>query len=357
MKIRFLLLALLLAVTCSAAVIGKEDKPPTPKDIDVPMVERPCIAVMSFDNGSIQRQDWWGTDWDVGKGLADILITTMLEKNRFRLMERTLLEKVISEQDLGTAGRLDPVTAAKVGKIIGADYLVIGSVTDFSWDKKTSGIIVPIGGIGGIGGSRTKAHVAVDLRVVDSTTGEILGSYTGAGTEDKGSLIAGHSDLGALVISSSDFMSTILGRATKKALTQWSDNLCIAQDQAKLVLTPKNKPIMRPDGVVLMVDGSNIISNCGTSKGYVVGDKIEIHRKGRELTDPETGEVLRVLSDLIATGTITKVDEKTADITFTVISQSLSPMEGDMVKCVPMPAPPPVSTPAPQENITPSNSN
>lgn len=344
MKIAIFILALLLAVSC-VPVLGAKDKPPEPKIINVPIAERPSIAIMTFDDGSLQRQDWWGPSWDVGSGLADILTTVMLDRNRYRLLERSLMDKVIAEQDLGAAGRLDPTTAAKIGKIIGADYLIMGKVTDFSWDKKTSGIIIPIGGLGGIGGSKTKAHVAIDLRIVDSTTAEILGSYAGKGEESRSDLIIAHEKIGGLLINSSDFLGTILGKATNKALAQWCDNLCIAQDQNKLNLISKNKPVMRPDGAVIYVDGLTVIANTGTSKGYMVGDQIEIRRKGKELTDPDTGEVLRVLSDLIGTGTVTKVDEKTADITFTLIDPANGPMDGDMVTCA-APSTPPPSPPA-----------
>ena len=346
---KYLALVLILATGLACVPALAADKP-APKDINVPMAERPCLAVVSFDDGSLRREEWWGRKWDVGSGLADILTTTMLKRNRFRLLERTLLQKAMAEQDLGASGRVDPKTAAKIGQIIGADYLIMGKVTQFSWDKKQTGAIIPISGIGGLGVSRTKAHVAVDLRIVDATTAEILGSYTGKAEESKGSLVVGHTEIGGLFIGSSDFMNTILGQATRKAITEWCDNLCRAQDENKLQLVAKHRPVMHPDGAVLYVQGAMGITNTGTAKGYAVGDAVEIHRKGKELVDPETGEVLRVLTNLIGTGTVTKVDGKTADISIALIDPSNAAMAGDLVKFAAASTPPAPPEPAPADS-------
>ncbi len=314
------------------------DAAPQPEEQFVPMAERPSIAIVALDNGAIKRESWWGTNWDVGSGLADILTTTMLEKNRFRLMERSLLDKAIAEQDLSASSRVDPSTAVKIGKVIGADYLLMGKVTQFAWaTRNTGGIGGALGGLAGVKSSNTKANVEVDIRVVDAETAEILGSYNGKGEDSRGKVqiaALGRSGIGGIEFGSADFMNTILGVATKKAIDDWLGNFCAAIDAKKLVLTPKNRPVMRPDGVVLDVEGSVIIANIGTSKGYLPGDKVEIHKKGKVLKDPDTGEVLKVLTELIATGSVSKIEDKTAEITFTVVEGGGKPVEGDLVKYV-----------------------
>jgi curli biogenesis system outer membrane secretion channel CsgG len=324
---------LLIALTLVCVPTLAADDKDKPQQINVPMADRPMLAVVAFDDGSIQRESWWGPSWDIGKGLADILTTVMLERNRYRLVERSLLEKVIGEQDLGAGGRVDPATASKIGKLIGADYLIMGKVTTFTAEQKKAGGLIKIGGLGGLGTASSKAHVSVDLRVVDATTGEILGSYPGKADESKGSLlVAGHTSFGVIAMGSEDFNNTILGKATRNAIGSWCDNLSKAQDSGSLVLTPKHRAVMRPDGVILDVSGTTVIANCGTDKGYAVGDKVEIHKKGKELKDPDTGEVLRVMTELIGTGTITKCDAKTADIAVTITNTALTIDAGDIVK-------------------------
>ncbi len=316
---------------------------PQPQGQYVPIAERPSIAIVALDDGAIRREAWWGTNWDVGTGLADILTTTMLEKNQFRLMERNLLDKAIAEQDLGASSRVDARTAVKIGKVVGVDYLLMGKVTQFAWaTRNTGGIGGVIGGLAGVRSSNTKANVEVDIRVVDAETAEILGSYNGKGEDSRGKVqiaALGRSGLGGIEFGSTDFMNTILGVATKKAIDDWLCNFCAALDAKKLVLTPKNRPMARPDGVVLNIEGSVIIANIGTSKGYLPGDKIELHKKGRVLRDPDTGEVLKVLTELIGTGSITRIEDKTAEITFAVAEGAEKPVEGDLVKYAPPPAP------------------
>ena len=144
----------------------------------IPMSERPCTAIVSFDDGSIQREKWWGPGWDVGSGLADILTTSILSTNRFRLLERSLLKQVTAEQDLGASSRVDPSKAAKLGRVIGADYLIMGRVTEFAWETRRAGGIGDVAGrLVGLKQSVTKARVAVDIHIVDADTSEIVGKF------------------------------------------------------------------------------------------------------------------------------------------------------------------------------------
>ena len=76
------------------------------------------------------------------------------------------------------------------------------------------------------------------------------------------------------------------------------------------------------------------MANIGYAKGYAIGDCVELRRKGKELKDPDTGEVLRVTSEFVCSGRIIHIDEKTADIQFTTTGSS-APAEGNIVRYVP----------------------
>lgn len=351
-QLRILLPPALFVFFSAIAVHSATPQAPPAPTVNVPMAERPTLAIVALDDGSIKRESWWGTNWDVGSGLSDILTTILLEKNRFRLLERSLLDKALAEQDLSASARVDSKTAVKIGKVIGADYLVMGKVTQFSWEKKGGGGVVPIGGIFGLGLSKTKAIVSVDIRIVDAESAEILGSYSGKADESRSKVAIGGSGFGVIAMGSSDFLGTALGQATRKALVQWTDNLCDALDKKKLTLTPKHTAPTRPDGVALTGDASAVIANTGSDKGYAVGDVVEIHRKTKELKDPETGEVLRVMTDLIATGTIVKIDRKTCDIKISSCESGKIPTDGDIVriKTPAPPASPPAASTAPTSN-------
>jgi curli biogenesis system outer membrane secretion channel CsgG len=132
------------------------------------------LAVKKFVNRSSGGYN------ELGPGMADMLSTALFQSNRFIVLDRTDHGDVIGEQDLGTSGRIKPETAAPIGQMEGAELLVTGSITAF---KSGSGGVV--GGIGigtgagggiGIGGGTKDVYMAMDIKVVDTRTGRIVGA-------------------------------------------------------------------------------------------------------------------------------------------------------------------------------------
>src|SRR2546428_6291567 len=94
---------------------------------------RPGIAVFPFDNGGSYGQDKDNFD-ALQKGIAGLMISDLAANPAARVVEREELQKLLDEQNLGTAGRVDPQTAAKIGKLVGARYVVTGVFIDFYGD-------------------------------------------------------------------------------------------------------------------------------------------------------------------------------------------------------------------------------
>jgi TolB-like protein len=90
----------------------------------LPAQAKPVIAVMYFDNNSIgkDRADFDG----IGKGLADMLVTDMASNPNVRVVERERVQALLTEQNLIKSGAVDPQTAIRLGKIIGAQYMITG---------------------------------------------------------------------------------------------------------------------------------------------------------------------------------------------------------------------------------------
>jgi curli biogenesis system outer membrane secretion channel CsgG len=101
-----------------------------------------------------------------------MLTNELAATGAFSMVERSKLEHVLDEQNLAAAGRIEPGTGAKMGKLVGAQYLVMGTVTAFEENTKGTG-----GGIGyrgiRLGGKKGESYIAVDLRVVDTTKGTV----------------------------------------------------------------------------------------------------------------------------------------------------------------------------------------
>jgi len=85
---------------------------------------KPVIAVMYFDNNSFgkDRADYDG----LGKGIADMLITDMAANQNIRVVERERVQALLTEQNLTRSGAVDPQTAIRLGKIVGAQYMITG---------------------------------------------------------------------------------------------------------------------------------------------------------------------------------------------------------------------------------------
>lgn len=187
--------------------------------------ERPTIAVLDFEFGSIQQ--WWSGNEDIGKGIADMLIDELVNDGSFRLIERKRLDAIVAEQNLSASERADPSakTVAEIGKLLGVRYLVVGSVTKFGSENSSrsigGGAIGRRYGVGSLGTSKGKASVAITTRIVDTSTGEIMASAKGDGTSKRSGLLLGASAggiSGNIGFGSSEFRDTIMGEATEAAV-------------------------------------------------------------------------------------------------------------------------------------------
>ena len=143
---------------------------------------RPQIAVLDFDYGTVDN--WWG-QYDIGKGIADQLVDALVNDGTFRVIERKKLATILGEQDFAASGRADPSaqTMAKIGKVLGVKYILVGSITKFATESRGGGVRVK--GIG-LGGKKTKSEVRITGRIIDMSTGEILVSAKGVGESSKG---------------------------------------------------------------------------------------------------------------------------------------------------------------------------
>src|SRR5262245_20599881 len=83
---------------------------------------RPTVALLDLEFGTVQK--WWDDNYDIGKGLADLIVDAMLEDGSFRVFERKKLASVLGEQDLANSNRADPDAkmVAKLGKVAGVKY-------------------------------------------------------------------------------------------------------------------------------------------------------------------------------------------------------------------------------------------
>ncbi|HEB72760.1 MAG TPA: penicillin-binding protein activator LpoB [Nitrospirae bacterium] len=148
--------------------------------------KKPVLGVDEFRNDT--QASWWRRG--VGSELAGMLTNELGSNGKFKMVERKKLNSALKEQDLGASGRIRKGTAAKVGKLTGAQYLVMATVSSYEEGTSKRGGGFSFKGIS-IGGKKSKAYIAVDLRVVNTTTGDVDYFRTVEATAKSGGLSFG----------------------------------------------------------------------------------------------------------------------------------------------------------------------
>jgi curli biogenesis system outer membrane secretion channel CsgG len=130
---------------------------------------KPVLGVAEFKN-DVGNIGWWNSD--VARELSGMLTNELAATGKFKMVEREKLDKVLDEQDLADSGRVNKKTGAKIGKLTGAQYLVVATVTAFDSQSRGTGGGLSFRGVS-VGGKKEDAYIAIDLRVIDTTTGEV----------------------------------------------------------------------------------------------------------------------------------------------------------------------------------------
>jgi len=205
--------------------------------------KRPRVAVMEFDNKSgiyNQTQVRRGTvvhGDPLGHGMKEQMVTALAQTGAFIILERQALGDVMAEQDLGQSGRFKQETANKIGELESAELLIYGAVTEYHPSQTSidaGGGLDPISGIvgarsvpGAIGVLAQKAvagffdqdHVALDIRLVDATTGRVVNATSVEATpRDFGGEIGGV--FGTTLFKGGGSYSTPISKAVRAAIIQ-----------------------------------------------------------------------------------------------------------------------------------------
>ncbi|MBI3683942.1 MAG: curli production assembly protein CsgG [Acidobacteria bacterium] len=303
-----------------------------------PQERKRRVAIMNFEYGTVSSSvaSIFNTNVDVGRGIADILVDKLVTSGAYQVYERKALDKILQEQNFSNSDRANPASAARIGQLIGVDAIIVGSITQFGRDDKTTevgaiGRVTGRYGISGVGKRESKAVVALTSRIINVDTGEIVATASGTGQSTRGGtalLGAGGGQTasggGYYDMSSRNFAATILGEAVTKAVEVTAKQL-----DASVSRVPART--IRLQGLVADVNGGILIINIGSKAGVKSGDKLEVSRPGREITDPATGRVIRRITDRVGELVITEADESSATGRF---SGSGEPKVGDIVKTI-----------------------
>jgi curli biogenesis system outer membrane secretion channel CsgG len=261
MKRAFSLLMVMAVAGCAPTTTVKQKQTMT---IDKPkgmVALKRRIGVVDFENKTTYGANRLGTS------ASDILITELAKSGKFIVVERDKMDKLMAEQKLGMTGAIDPNTAAKVGKILGLNAIVTGSISQFGEETEGSEYLI----------TQSKSQVVkctVDIRVVDAETGQVLYADSGSGLSKKHT--GGVLGLG----TRAGYDETLEGDALRAAIVKFTNNI---------VEQVEKKPWSCR---VADVDGQNIYLNAGSDSGIPIGMKMIVLRAGKAIKDPTSGLVI-----------------------------------------------------------------
>ena len=259
----------------------------------------------------------WRSDSPLSQGATDLMVNALLNTNRFRVFERAKLDAILKEDFQHFSSLVDQTTAVKLGKMIGVDAILTGSITNISL-KKAEGIY---------------AKVVMTIRIIDITTGEILFSTVQEEESSKSAISAvlpitipgaigfSHEEavdiLSAVELICNKVVLNFVGKMDKKTVELSSASL---------------------KGYVLKVESTSsggitqVYINLGESSGVQVGDEIRIYREAEVILDTKTNEILDGELDLIAQAKVMKVKDKLSIAMVTTKFINLPIMETDIVE-------------------------
>ena len=253
-----------------------------------------AIGTKNFEN-----QAGWSGQWKLGSNLAIMLESALFDTGRFVLVEREKLKDVIAEQDLAASGRTAKAKkVARTGLIRSARYIATGAITEVSESQS--------GGNGGfrikgfkIGGGKSQSQVTIIVKIIDTTTSEVVAKERIIGKAGKTNLRLGL-NLNGFGGNLGGFKKTPLGQATQDAI-----------HQAASYIAKKMESFPFEGTVIKVSSKGQIIINRGSQFGVETGQELKLAEEGEMLIDPDTGEILdEEEGEIIGTIRVVKVKEK-----------------------------------------------
>jgi curli biogenesis system outer membrane secretion channel CsgG len=242
---------------------------------------------------------------EFARGLTEMVTSVMVRTGRFTVLERAAIQQIEQEQAMGAGGKVTAESAARQGAMLGAQALITGDITGFTFEKSSVGgaLTNVIKGLS-VASERVSAEVVIDLRLIDATTGEVIYSSKGKGKASQTGIAA---DLirEEKSYSADATFTTPLGQASRQAI----------HNALAGILT--GMPKIRWSARVVDARGEVIYLNAATADGLQPGLELDVFQPGEALVDPETGKALGAPETRIGSIVVETVLEKfsTAKVT------------------------------------------
>jgi curli biogenesis system outer membrane secretion channel CsgG len=243
--------------------------------------------------------------YNIGDGLAAQLATELTRTGCFIVLDRTGLSNILREQELGLAGVVNRETAPRAGRVIGAEIIIKGTLTEFEPNKKgrglTLGFALPKSPLGvRLGRNGSTAHVGLDISIIDASTGQMKTSHRVTADSKTGGWTIGL-DFKQASIGGDTFSKSPLGIASRNAL-----------GQAVLKIADDITSTVQRRFQIAYTDVNEVYLNANLASGVRNGDTLRVSTVVRTLVDPSTGLLLDTIEREVGKLRIIEVTEKFA---------------------------------------------
>ena len=275
---------------------------------------------MDFDYATVHTYSAaiFGTNVDVGKGIADLLVTDLVKDGTFSIIERKALDKIMAEQNFSNSNRADPTSAAKLGKLLGVDAIIVGSITEFGNETKKTNLGGGGGNWHGFGVGRHSATPTPRPTLASTPAWSTSipaklwpwrrawASPAAPAPRCSAAAATGTDSARAMPTSAP---ATSRTRSSAKPPRPPYDKLTadLVADASKVAVRT-----ITVEGLVAAVDGGQIILNVGAKRRRQGRRPVEVVRVTKEIKDPATGAVLRRLTTTVGVVKATDVDDVSA---------------------------------------------
>lgn len=295
-----MLIASLFVISCaSTKIVSKQNTIQADYSKYQLVGPRKRIFVAEFENKSSYGQR------RLGSGIKNVLETELSNTNLFSLLERDKLDILIKEQKLGLSGFITAESAPQAGKLLGANALIFGSVTQFGVRTETYDIVLT-------SGKKQIATCAIDVKLVDVSSGSIIWAGSGQGEAMRQyKNILGSGQAGG-------YDETLEGDAFRAAVVRLMENMVPAITNIPWFCT------------IAQVSDGKIYINAGKKSNLSIGSSLIIYKTGKEIVDPSNGLVIGREEKRIGVGQVSSYFGEDGSVL--IQKEGESPSIGDICK-------------------------
>lgn len=267
------------------------------------------VMITDFDARGILP--WWKGNWNIGLLFSNSIIGPLSRVESYEVAERDRMKEIFDEQGLSESERFSQPQVTKIGRLLGADYILFGNLLDFSRKKGKNPLI-----------KETQVSIRLTARLVSVATGKVFKSaeinYLSPKERDYFSFNNKELDP-----NDPEFLQSIFGKAITEAATQTvlqltgesGDSNTAASQPTSGGSSGKTPSVtVQETGLIADVTGNTVVINIGSSHGVKPGLQFAVVQVVKEIRDPKNpGKIILRKTEELARIKITNVENEASE--------------------------------------------